>query len=70
MIGSAMSNHKFKVGQTVSYTPRFLRTVSADAIFKVTHLMPSEDDECQYRIKSISEPHERVAKESQLNKPV
>jgi len=65
-----MSNHKFKVGQTVRYTPRFLRTVRADAIFKVTHLMPSEDDECQYRFKSASEPHERVAKESQLNNPV
>ena len=67
MIGNAMNNHKFKVGQTVSYMPRFLRTVSADTIFKVTQLMPSEDDECQYRIKSASEPHERVAKESQLN---
>jgi hypothetical protein len=36
MTGNAMDNHKFKVGQTVNYTPRFIGTVNADAIFKIT----------------------------------
>ena len=68
MMGNAMNNHKFKVGQTVNYAPRFIGTVSANAIFKITRLLPAEDDELQYRIRSASEPYERVAKESQLNR--
>jgi hypothetical protein len=67
MMGNAMDNHKFKVGQTVNYTPQFIGTVNADAIFKITQLLPPEDDELQYRIRSASEPYERVAKESQLD---
>ena len=63
-----MSDHKFKVGQTVNYTPTFFRTVNADAIFKITQLLPARDDEFQYRIRTASEPYERVAKESQLNR--
>ena len=68
VMGNAMSNHKFKVGQTVNYTPRFIGTVRADAIFKITRLLPAEDDELQYRIRSASEPYERVAKETQLDR--
>jgi hypothetical protein len=68
MMGNAMSNHKFKVGQTVSYTSRFIGAIATHAIFKVTQLLPPEGDEFQYRIKSVSEPHERVAKESQLHR--
>jgi hypothetical protein len=67
-MGNAMSNYKFKVGQTVSYTPRFIGTVSTAAIFKIARLLPAEDDELQYRIRSASEPYERVAKESQLDR--
>jgi hypothetical protein len=63
-----MSNHRFKVGQTVNYTPGFMGSVNAEAVFKITHLLPAEDDEFQYRIRSASEPYERVAKEGQLNR--
>jgi hypothetical protein len=38
----------------------------AVGVYKVTQLLAVEDDELQYRIKSANEPHERVAKESQL----
>jgi hypothetical protein len=31
-------------------------------------VLPSEGDEQQYRIKSANEPHERVAKQSQLER--
>jgi hypothetical protein len=67
-MGNAMSNYRFKVGQTVNYTPRFVGSVKADAVFKITRLLPADDDELQYRIRSASEPYERVAKESQLNR--
>ena len=35
-----MNNHKFKVGQTVNYAPRLIAAVNADAIFKITQLLP------------------------------
>jgi len=63
-----MSDHRFKVGQTVNYTPGFIGGVTADAVFKIMHLLPADDEEFQYRIRSASEPYERVAKESQLNR--
>jgi hypothetical protein len=59
-----MNDHKFKVGQTVNYTPRFIGTVNADAIFKITQLLPPEDDEFQYRIRSASEPYERLLRKA------
>ena len=68
LMGNAMSNHRFKVGQAVNYTSGFIRGVSADAVFKIMHLLPAEDYEFQYRIRSASEPYERVAKESQLDR--
>jgi hypothetical protein len=67
-MGNAMSDHRFKVGQTVSYTPAFSGTVKAGAVFKVTQLMPAAADGLQYRIRAASEPYERVAKESQLDR--
>jgi hypothetical protein len=32
----------------------------------VTKQLPERDGEFEYRIKSMSEPHERVARESEL----
>ena len=65
----AVSDHKFKIGQI---GPLHLRDLTAAArrtsIYKVTQLLPPEGDDRQYRIKSASEPHERVVKESQLNR--
>jgi hypothetical protein len=34
----------------------------------VTQLVPPEDAEFRYRIKSANEPHERVVKESELQR--
>ena len=61
-----MSGHKFKIGQTVRYGAPFGQVAAAD--YKVTQLLPAEDDELQYRIKRADEPHERVVKESQLKR--
>jgi hypothetical protein len=60
---SSVSDHKFRIGQTVHYTAG---RGGMSGLFKVTQLLPSEGDDRQYRIKSADEPHERVAKESQL----
>jgi hypothetical protein len=63
---SIVSDHKFKVGQSVHYTSGPYGRGTANGDYKITQLLPSEGDDRQYRIKSASEPHERVARESQL----
>jgi hypothetical protein len=40
----------------------------ATGVYEVVRLLPTEGDEQQYRIKSMTEPHERVAKQSQLER--
>ena len=63
-----MSDHKFRIGQSVHYmSGPHGRGTSID-VYRVTQLLPPEGDERQYRIKSANEPHERVVKESQLNR--
>ena len=61
-----MTDHKFKIGQTVQYTSGPYGRGSSSSVYKITQLLPPEGDDRQYRIKSASEPHERVVKESQL----
>jgi hypothetical protein len=63
-----VSDHKFKIGQSVHYTSGPHGRGTQDGIYTITQLLPTEGDDRQYRIKSRSEPHERVAKESQLAK--
>jgi hypothetical protein len=62
---NGLSDHKFKIGQIVNYTSGPYGR--ATGLFKITQLLPPEGDDMQYRIKSDSEPHERVVKESQLS---
>ena len=64
----AVSSHKFKIGQSVSYTSRPLGAGTVSGLYKITQLLPPEGDDFQYKIKSAVEPHERVAKESQLDR--
>ena len=60
--------YKFNIGQTVCLAislERFL-AVSGGA-YVITKRLPEHDGEFEYQIKSVNEPHERVARESQLN---
>ena len=63
-----MSNHKFRIGQSVNYTSGLFGAGSAGGVYKITRLLPPEGNDFQYKIKSAAEPHERVAKESQLDR--
>jgi hypothetical protein len=58
--------HKFRVGQTVSYTSSPISRPGASGSYQVVRLLPSDGDDYQYRIKNPGEAFERVAKESQL----
>ena len=60
-------SHRFKVGQSVRYASNAMRRLGSNSSFKIVKLLPPEGDHRQYRIKSASEAHERVAKESELD---
>jgi hypothetical protein len=63
-----LSEHKFKVGQSVHYTSGPYGRGGESGVYQIMQLLPPEGDDRQYRIKSANEPHERVVKESQLNR--
>jgi hypothetical protein len=57
--------HRFKVGQTVDLIPSTFRS-AARGTYQIVSLRPIEGDDTQYRIKSMSEAHERVVSECDL----
>ena len=59
--------HKFKIGEIVTVRPAVSRNVPG-GVYEVTKLLPHNGSEFEYRIKSASEEHERVAQESQLTR--
>jgi hypothetical protein len=63
-----MATHKFKVGQTVFLQPTILNRIVQSHPYEVTKQLPVQNDGLiQYRIRSSSEPYERVANESELS---
>jgi hypothetical protein len=60
----AMTKHKFEVGEAVIYTQR--RGRSAEAVYEIRSLLPSEGSDHRYRVRCSEEKHERVFTESQL----
>jgi len=60
-----MPTHKFHVGHLVQLIPSISRNVPGGS-FEIIKKLPERDGEFEYRIKSMSEPHERVARESKL----
>ena len=59
--------HKYSVGETVYFTASNVARPAASGTYEVIRLLPTDGDDCQYRIKSSTEAFERVAKESQLD---
>jgi hypothetical protein len=57
---------KFKVGQTVDFSPSLRGLAASARLYKVTRILPTEGRERQYRIKTVAEAFERVARESEL----
>lgn len=58
--------HKFSIGTRVFFTASNVARPAASGTYEIIRLLPTEGDDCQYRIKSSTEAFERVAKESQL----
>ena len=61
-----MSEHKFRVGQTVRFYPSERGASAPRGAYIVTTELPERDGEFQYRIRNIVEPHDRAAAESEL----
>lgn len=57
---------KFKVGQMVDFMPTNRAVPASVRSYKVLRILPNEGGEQLYRIKTISEAFERVARESEL----
>jgi hypothetical protein len=57
--------HKFQVGQSVDLIPRIIRQ-AAKGSYEIIRLMPENEDDPRYCIKSTAERHERVVPESEL----
>jgi hypothetical protein len=63
-----MSLHLYHVGDAVTLTPHSGNYLKTPGAYVVSALMPPLGDVLQYRIKSASEPYERVVAEHQLNR--
>jgi hypothetical protein len=61
-----MASHKFKVGDIVTLAPAVGRNVPG-GVYEVIKQLPGVN-EPEYRIKSANEPHQRIARESELTK--
>jgi hypothetical protein len=65
-----MSDHKFKVGQTVSYLSSPRRGGTRSDVFKIMQCLPPQGEDFQYRLRGTNEPHDRVVKESELERTI
>jgi hypothetical protein len=63
-----MGPPKFSVGERVQYIPDASQERRRGGVFAVVRCMPVEQSEQSYRILSENDGHERVARESQLDK--
>jgi hypothetical protein len=64
--GNLPAEHKFRAGERVRLAASAPKWGAAEGGYVVTKRLPERGGEFEYRIKSISEPHERVARESEL----
>jgi hypothetical protein len=62
-----MPTYKFQVGETVYVKPGISRNVPG-GVYEVTKQLPHDGREFEYRVKSVTEQHERVMRESELTK--
>ena len=64
-----MAHAKFKIGQLVDFNPARAGVPASIREYQVLRLMPRDRGvlEQEYRIKSVGELFERVAKESELS---
>jgi len=61
-----MAQHKFAVGQKVRFTPDLGQVANRGEIFVIVRQLPETGGVPQYEIKSETDGHARVVRETQL----
>lgn len=64
-----MAPAKFKIGQMVEFSPGRAMIPVSSREYTILRLLPLEGTERKYRIKTLAEQFERIAKESELTIP-
>lgn len=62
-----MQGHKYKVGETVVFNPGGSYLAKTRGDYVVVRLLPTEGLGYQYRVKSVSDGHERIVREGQID---
>jgi hypothetical protein len=57
--------HRFKLGQMVEIMPTTMRA-AVTGQYEIIRLVPCDSNDPQYRLKSLTEKHERVLSEGEL----
>ncbi|HUD53030.1 hypothetical protein [Parvibaculum sp.] len=60
-------SHKFQIGQTVEFQPGGSYLATARGHYVVVRQLPTEGAGYQYRVKSVTDGHERIVRENQLD---
>jgi hypothetical protein len=63
-----MTPHSFAVGQKVELVPGRNDGNVPRGTFMVQRLLPNDDSDREYRVRSVTDGHERVVRESQLRR--
>ena len=63
-----MTPHSFTVGQKVELVPGRHDGNIPRGTYMVQRLLPNDDADREYRVRSVSDGHERVVRESQLRR--
>lgn len=61
-----MSEHKFRVGQAVEFSPDPGTDRASRGRYTIVRLLPPEAGTPQYRLKNTADGRERMARETQL----
>ncbi len=62
-----MREHKYKVGETVEFNPGGSYLAKIRGHYVVMRLLPTEGLGYQYRVKSVTDGHERIVREGQID---
>jgi hypothetical protein len=62
-----MNGHKFKIGETVEFHPGGSYLAKTRGQYEVVRLLPAEGDGPQYRVKNVTDGHERIVREGQID---
>ena len=64
---ASMPEYKFKIGETVYFYPKAPNDAPRGA-YQIIRRLPAAEGDFQYVIRSMSEEHQRIAKESELRR--